>query len=593
MLQPTLFLRTIAQVFQGCLPIVVAHTWAVRTGRTRIASGLRRGALAAVPLTVVAAWAFERIAQQSKFEASLATVGAVVAACFVWALWHGTNTETDREPSALAALAIGAAAVVIIVRQTMEIGLMLHAAATVTPGANDALVAIGKAIGVGFVLCWMWHLAGRHIHRNPLLKATGAFAGIFLLQIALYAFHEAAEARLLPWSDVFHAATEPYGPDSVFGLYVSWTLLLLPAAVGIWVLIVHVVTDSVTIVTARAALVSFCALIVALASGLVSAAPGARVAARQAPALERESRDIAPFLRGPHLLFRHMRHDADHGQVGLADIADPDTARAIANLSCARVSFGGDRGVCIQPAADRSNRFEAVIFDNAFQPMRSLPLAGTPSRTRTSADGRFGATTMFLGAGAHGYAKVDVSTQTTLFDLQSLSTLGDLEQFTAYRRGSKFKVADFNYWGVTFSNRDSNTFYATLRTSGTNYLVRGNVARRTVTVVAENVECPSLSPDDLKIAFKRREDDTSLASWRIHVLDLATMETAQLPLPMYVDDQVEWIDSSHVAFALPHFGTADVWVAPIDGSEKARILVHDAESPIAVRAPAAALSATH
>jgi Tol biopolymer transport system component len=170
-----------------------------------------------------------------------------------------------------------------------------------------------------------------------------------------------------------------------------------------------------------------------------------------------------------------------------------------------------------------------------------------------------------------------------LFDLRSVAAIGDLEEFGAFRNGTRFKEADFNYWGVTFSARDSNIFYATLRTGTTNFLVRGDVAKRRVDVVAEDVECPSLSPDERRIAFKRRENQ-QLSSWRLHVIDLATRQTSRIEAATnYVDDQVEWLDDEHVLFALPHMGTADIWVAPIAGAGRAQIFVHDGESPIVVR----------
>ena len=82
---------------------------------------------------------------------------------------------------------------------------------------------------------------------------------------------------------------------------------------------------------------------------------------------------------------------------------------------------------------------------------------------------------------------------------------------------------DFNFWGVTFSAEDSNRFYATVRSAGKTYLLEGDVGERTMTVLRENVECPSLSPDGTRIAFKKLTDGL-IGQWRLHVLDLATME---------------------------------------------------------------------
>jgi len=70
--------------------------------------------------------------------------------------------------------------------------------------------------------------------RGRLLSAaTRLFVALFASQLAMYAFHESAEARLLPWSDVLHAATEPYGPDGLYGRHYSWLLLALPVATAV------------------------------------------------------------------------------------------------------------------------------------------------------------------------------------------------------------------------------------------------------------------------------------------------------------------------------------------------------------------------
>jgi len=44
-------------------------------------------------------------------------------------------------------------------------------------------------------------------------------------------------------------------------------------------------------------------------------------------------------------------------------------------------------------------------------------------------------------------------------------------------------------------------------------------------VIDEDVEYPSLSPDETRIAFKRRQG----SNWRLHVLDLDTKRRPRLP----------------------------------------------------------------
>jgi hypothetical protein len=254
-------------------------------------------------------------------------------------------------------------------------------------------------------------------------------------------------------------------------------------------------------------------------------------------------------------------------------------------LLCERVSFGGGHGLCLQAHRGLFTTYWAVVFDRSLTAQTSIKLEGTPSRTRVSPDGRVGAFTVFM-AGQHGYGSSSFSTKTTMIDMTTGDALGDLEQFSTWRDGARYRAADFNFWGVTFA-RDSNTFYASLRTGGATYLVKGELGLRKLTVLRDNVECPSLSPDNRVIAFKRRVGP-HLSSWRLYTLDLATMtERPVAGETRYVDDQVEWLDDTHVLYAIPRAGSAaailDVWVAPIDAATPARLFLERAESPIVVR----------
>jgi hypothetical protein len=225
--------------------------------------------------------------------------------------------------------------------------------------------------------------------------------------------------------------------------------------------------------------------------------------------------------------------------------------------------------------------YTAVLLNGDLEAGAAIKIAGLPSRTRSAADGRVGAITVFVAG--DDYAST-FSTRTTMIDLSSGDQIAELERFATWRSGVRFSAVDFNFWGVTLA-RDSNTFYASLRTAGATYLVQGDLALRKLTVVRENVECPSLSPDNRRLAYKKRVGPSPDA-WRLHVLDLATnAEHILSGETRYIDDQAEWLDNERVLYAVPRRTTAisDVWMVPIDGSAPPRVFLSEAESPVVVR----------
>ncbi|AUY53446.1 PD40 domain-containing protein [Streptomyces sp. CB01881] len=95
------------------------------------------------------------------------------------------------------------------------------------------------------------------------------------------------------------------------------------------------------------------------------------------------------------------------------------------------------------------------------------------------------------------------------------------------------------------------------------------------------MECPSLSPDGTRLAYRSR---LSGGGWRLTVLRLADLAELPLAETRSADDQPAWLDDATVAYGLPHDGTdADVWAVPADGSGRPAVLARDAESPAVLR----------
>ena len=170
-----------------------------------------------------------------------------------------------------------------------------------------------------------------------------------------------------------------------------------------------------------------------------------------------------------------------------------------------------------RPAAGRSafprpgRRVPLVSAGRVPESDQGVPDRRRPTRARVSADGRMVAWTVFVSGDS--YLSSGFSTRTGVLDLQSGRVITTLEDFTI--DGKKLPI-DANFWGISFAG-DDNTFYSTMATGDHLYLVRGDFAAGTLLIMDDGVECPSLSPDDRRLVYKKRLPDLT---WQLWVYDL-------------------------------------------------------------------------
>jgi Tol biopolymer transport system component len=187
----------------------------------------------------------------------------------------------------------------------------------------------------------------------------------------------------------------------------------------------------------------------------------------------------------------------------------------------------------------------------------------------------------------HSYAAAGFSTSTTVWDTTTGDRVGELEDFDVTLAGDDVDAVDRNFWGVTFAG-DGRTFYATMATAGRTHLVRGDLDTGRGEVLAEGVECPSLSPDETRVAFKQRRPGDAV-SWTLAVLDLERRTRTVLPVDAEVDDQPYWLDDATVAYGAARGSTGedasrqDTWTVLADGSAPPRLLREDAWSLVVDR----------
>jgi WD40-like Beta Propeller Repeat len=301
-----------------------------------------------------------------------------------------------------------------------------------------------------------------------------------------------------------------------------------------------------------------CAVAVTVAIAVVGARAD-REELRRAAAAARPSVERVATAGEPFAVFRELDrdHPESYGRMVVAPLtAGRPGAASPVGLFCERVAYGGGRGLCLDLLGAK---MRVSVLDARFDVADTVDLAGVPSRARVSPDGRWGGVTAFVLG--HTYAAPGAfSTETTIIDLRSGKVAARMEQdITLTHDGAVLDDRSRNFWGLTFA-ADGDTFYATVAVAPHTWLIEGSIARRTARTIHANVECPSLSPDGTRIAYKKAVAQNP-SRWRFHVLDLATGRSTPLPEPRSIDDQLAWLDDERLLYG---DGEA-TWVVDADG----------------------------
>ncbi len=252
-------------------------------------------------------------------------------------------------------------------------------------------------------------------------------------------------------------------------------------------------------------------------------------------------------------------------------------------LRCDRVHAGAGNVACLRTVPGQGLQLDLADRHGAVLGTLKFPNVLLASRVRVAKDG---ATVAFTGFGAgHTYTGTNFSTRTYLVDFARRRLLADVSTFKVIEANSLTLPAKrINVWGVTFDPASSNRFYATVGAGGAVFLAAGDLKARTLTLTRGEMECPSLSPDGTRIAFKRRNP---AGGWFPAVYEIASGREWVMKEGRSLDDQIEWIDDATIAYELSESGALDaipgsatsVVTRSADGKGVSTILRKHAGSP--------------
>ncbi|HKV37198.1 MAG TPA: FTR1 family protein [Pyrinomonadaceae bacterium] len=178
-------------------------------------------------------------ANEALREAVLGAVAVVMVGTLVIHMWRSgpkiqqhmrerLSAVSSKSSRIAAVLGVFLFTFLMIVREGMETALLLMQVKD--PNLiNGALLGLAAAI----LFALGWARFGHLINVKRFFQVTSIFLLLFMVQVAIYSFHEFSEAGVLPNSEFLHTATEKFSPD---GLYGKWFSPLMIGICGLWLL---------------------------------------------------------------------------------------------------------------------------------------------------------------------------------------------------------------------------------------------------------------------------------------------------------------------------------------------------------------------
>ena len=233
------FVVTLREGLEAFLIVAISLAYLRKSGRRQLIPAVHWGIALSILISIGAAVLFERAANHSLWEGTLAIVAALLVASLTIHMWRAARrVKTDIEGHlAQSAVKTGAAAfvgvflftLVMITREGMETALLIG---TLMFQNTSMDIIVGAAVGTlaAAAVAWLWSNYGHRVNLSLFFQVTAVFLLVFVVQLLIYGFHELMEANVFPYSEPLHLATEPYGPDGRFGQYLSYLLVMLPLA---------------------------------------------------------------------------------------------------------------------------------------------------------------------------------------------------------------------------------------------------------------------------------------------------------------------------------------------------------------------------
>ena len=231
------FVITLREGLEAFLIIGISLAYLRKSGRRELIPAVHWGIGLSVLLSVFAAYLFQMASNQALWEGLLALAAAVSVATLTVHMWRtakklkgeieGQLRQSTEKSGSAAWLGVFFFTLLMISREGMETALLMGTLLTQIQAATVIAGAVAGTLAAAAV-AMMWSRYGHRVNLALFFQVTAIFLLVFVGQLLIYGFHELTEANLFPNSEALHWATEPYGPDGVYGQYLTYMLVALP-----------------------------------------------------------------------------------------------------------------------------------------------------------------------------------------------------------------------------------------------------------------------------------------------------------------------------------------------------------------------------
>lgn len=229
--------------FEAFLIVAITLAYLRKTGQAHLIRAVHWAIVASLAASGALAYVLYQGVNEALWEAVLGAVTVVMVGTLVIHMWRAAprlkremeqrlEEVTTRRSSWMAFAGVFLFTLLMITREGMETALMLY---QIHGGfLTGALLGLAAAVA----LSWLWARVGHRVPLKRFFQVTSIYLLLFMLQVAVYTFHEFAEAGVLPNSDALHEATEILSP---YGLYGKWFSVMIVLACATWLAVAWVI----------------------------------------------------------------------------------------------------------------------------------------------------------------------------------------------------------------------------------------------------------------------------------------------------------------------------------------------------------------